>query len=104
MIYEDIFVDGGGIFCIVDVVCGVFDDELVVIFVDYFDVMFVYGMMMVEVKIGYGFDIEIELWMFLVIDVVGLDYLVDVILMFMGVYVVLCGVDVEEYIELVVFD
>lgn len=67
------------------------------------NVLYVEGVIMVEIKFGYGFDCENEIKLFEVVCLLGENYLVDVKIIFLGVYVLLfeykgCS---DEYIDLV---
>lgn len=53
-----------------------------------YDMMLV-GIICVECKSGYGFDIEMEIKMLKVIEIVKWEYLLMIFLIFCGVYVIL---------------
>lgn len=87
--YEEIVCVGGGIVLMVRVICEVFEEELLDVVLICVDVLIVEGVMVLEIKFGYGLDMEIELCMFCVVCWIGFVCLVIVCMMFFGVYVVL---------------
>lgn len=60
--YEEIVCVGGGIVLMVMVICKVSEVEFVVSVLLWFDVLIGEGVIIVEIKLGYGFDVEMEMW------------------------------------------
>lgn len=67
VIYEEILVWGGGICLIMWVIVVVDVVELVVLVCFCFVLLWVLGVIIIEVKSGYGFDFDVELWMLWVV-------------------------------------
>jgi imidazolonepropionase len=97
--YEEIAAEGGGILRTVEAVRAATEDELVAALTTHLDAMLGYGTTTVEVKSGYGLDVETELRMLSAIDRASRTHPVDVVPTFMGAHAVPDGQDAHSYAE-----
>jgi imidazolonepropionase len=102
--YQDILESGGGILRTVRAVREADEAELVANLREHLDAMLAYGTTTVEVKSGYGLDVESELKLLRAIDAVAADHPMDVVATFMGAHAVPEGADADEYVDAVVDD
>ncbi|PSQ15155.1 imidazolonepropionase [Halobacteriales archaeon QS_8_69_26] len=102
--YEDILAEGGGILRTVGAVRAADDGTLLSNLLTHLDRMLAAGTTTVEVKSGYGLDVETELRMLDVIDRADRRHPVDVVPTFMGAHAVPEGLDSGEYVDRVVED
>lgn len=102
--YQEILADGGGILRTVRAVRGASDATLLEDLLGHLDAMLAAGTTTVEVKSGYGLDVETELRMLEVIDRADEEHPVDVVPTFMGAHAVPEGRSTEAYVEAVIDD
>ena len=88
MSYEEIAAEGGGILRTVEAVRAAEEDTLVAALEAHLDAMLSYGTTTVEVKSGYGLDVETELRMLSAIEGAADGHPVDVVPTFMGAHAV----------------
>lgn len=97
--YQEILAEGGGILRTVEAVRAASDEALCAHLLDTLDTMLAHGTTTVEVKSGYGLDVETELRMLSVMAEADARHPVDVVPTFMGAHAVPQGLDAEEYID-----
>lgn len=102
--YQEILAEGGGILRTVRAVREAGEDDLVASLREHLDVMLAHGTTTVEVKSGYGLDVETELKLLSVIERAGADHPVDVVPTFMGAHAVPEDEDPDAYTERVIED
>ncbi|MFB6284652.1 MAG: imidazolonepropionase [Halobacteria archaeon] len=100
--YQEIAEEGGGIGSTVDATRDAGGDELLSNLLNRLDRMLEYGSTTVEVKSGYGLDVETELRLLEVIEEADARHPVDVLPTYMGAHAVPPGTDVERYVDDVV--
>ncbi len=100
--YEEIAAEGGGILRTVEAVREAEEDDLVATLEEHLDAMLSYGTTTVEVKSGYGLDVDTELRMLSAIERAGAAHPVDVVPTFMGAHAVPEGEDSRSYARRVV--
>lgn len=100
--YQEILADGGGIHRTVDAVRQATREDLLANLLSELDVVLAHGTTTVEVKSGYGLDLETELLMLDVIDAADDRHPVEVVPTFLGAHAVPRGVDADEYVDHVV--
>jgi imidazolonepropionase len=102
--YRDILAEGGGILRTVRAVRAASDERLLSNLLGHLDTMLAHGTTTVEVKSGYGLDVDTELRMLAVVRQADDAHPVDVVPTFMGAHAVPEGTDAEAYTERVVDD
>ena len=102
--YRDILAEGGGILRTVRAVRAASDEQLLSNLLGHLDTMLAHGTTTVEVKSGYGLDVDTELRMLAVVRQADDAHPVDVVPTFMGAHAVPEGTDAEAYTERVVDD
>ena len=102
--YRDILAEGGGILRTVRAVRAASDEQLLSNLLGHLDTMLAHGTTTVEVKSGYGLDVDTELRMLAVVRRADDAHPVDVVPTFMGAHAVPEGADAEAYTERVVDD
>jgi len=102
--YSEILEDGGGILRTVRAVREATDAELAGALRAHLDTMLAHGSTTVEVKSGYGLDVDTELRLLDAIDRVAADHAVDVVPTFMGAHAVPEDADADDYVDSVVDD
>jgi len=102
--YQELLAEGGGILRTVDATREASEVTLEANLREHLDTMLAHGSTTVEVKSGYGLDVETELKMLSAIDAVAEDHPVDVVATFMGAHAVPGDRDADAYVESVVDD
>jgi len=102
--YRDVLAEGGGILRTVRAVRAASDEQLLSNLLGHLDTMLAHGTTTVEVKSGYGLDVDTELRMLAVVRQADDAHPVDVVSTFMGAHAVPEGTDAEAYTERVVDD
>jgi imidazolonepropionase len=102
--YRDILAEGGGILRTVRAVRAASDERLLSNLLGHLDTMLAHGTTTVEVKSGYGLDVDTELRMLAVVRQADDAHPVDVVPTFMGAHAVPEGTDAEAYTERVIDD
>ena len=102
--YSQILAEGGGILRTVRAVRQASEEELLAALRDTLDSMLAHGTTTVEIKSGYGLDVDTERRMLRVIERAGADHPVDVVPTFMGAHAVPEDQDAEAYVEMVIDD
>ncbi|NHX37763.1 MULTISPECIES: imidazolonepropionase [Halolamina] len=100
--YQEILAEGGGIHRTVDAVRAASRETLLDNLLAQLDVLLAHGTTTVEVKSGYGLDLETELRMLEVIDEADDRHPVDVIATFLGAHAVPRDSDADEYVARVI--
>ncbi|MEF8773341.1 MAG: imidazolonepropionase [Halobacteriales archaeon] len=100
--YQEITAEGGGIARTVRATRAADREELLAGLLDHLDWMLAHGSTTVEVKTGYGLDVETELRMLEVVAAADDRHPVDVVPTFLGAHAVPEGVDADEYVDRVV--
>ncbi|SDR44625.1 imidazolonepropionase [Natronobacterium texcoconense] len=102
--YQEILEEGGGILRTVGATREASADRLLENLLDHLDVMLAGGTTTVEVKSGYGLDIETELQLLEVIERADETHPVDLVPTFLGAHAVPEGVSTDDYVDQVVDD
>jgi imidazolonepropionase len=102
--YREITEEGGGIPRTVRTTREADDAELLGRLLGHLDTMLAHGSTTVEVKSGYGLDVETELQLLSVVARADARHPVDVVPTFMGAHAVPDGEDPDDYVESVVED
>jgi len=102
--YRDVLAEGGGILRTVRAVRAASDEQLLSNLLGHLDTMLAHGTTTVEVKSGYGLDVDTELRMLAVVRQADDAHPVDVVPTFMGAHAVPEETDAEVYTERVVND
>lgn len=89
VIYEEVVCVGGGIVFFVKVINVFFVDGFVEVLILCVDMLLVEGVIMFEIKFGYGLNIEVEFNMLCVVCRFEIVCLVWVVISYFGVYVIL---------------
>ena len=97
--YQELLAEGGGILRTVDATREASEATLEANLREHLDTMLAHGSTTVEVKSGYGLDVETELKMLSAIDAVAEDHPVDVVATFMGAHAVPGDRDADAYVE-----
>lgn len=84
----DVYKKGGGIGFIVKYVRKVIEEEFYMLFRKRFVRMLRLGIILVEVKSGYGLDVELEMKMLRVFEKVKKELFIEIFSIFCGVYFV----------------
>ena len=100
--YQDILDEGGGILRTVRAVRETDDDDLLESLCERLDTMLAHGTTTVEVKSGYGLDVETELRLLEVIARADDQHPVDVVPTFMGAHAVPADRGTDDYVDEVV--
>ncbi|WP_265107917.1 imidazolonepropionase [Halosolutus halophilus] len=100
--YQEILAEGGGILRTVRATRNASDADLRANLRAHLDVMLASGTTTVEVKSGYGLDVETELRLLETIDRVADGHPIDVVPTFMGAHAVPEGREADEYVGRVV--
>ena len=100
--YQEIAAEGGGILRTVRATREASTEELAANLTAHLDAMVAYGTTTVEVKSGYGLDVETELRLLEAIAAAGERHPIDVVPTFMGAHAVPDGRDPDEYVDEVV--
>ncbi|WP_049980111.1 imidazolonepropionase [Halolamina rubra] len=100
--YQEILAEGGGIHRTVDAVRGASRETLLDNLLAELDVLLAHGTTTVEVKSGYGLDLETELLMLDVIGEADDRHPVEVVPTFMGAHAVPRDADADAYVDRVV--
>lgn len=100
--YRQILAEGGGILRTVRAVRDASEDVLLAALRDTLDTMLAHGTTTVEIKSGYGLDVETERRMLSVIERAGAAHPVSVVPTFMGAHAVPEGQDPETYVDSVI--
>ena len=100
--YQEILAEGGGILRTVRATREASDDQLLENLLTHLDVMLESGSTTVEVKSGYGLDVETELRQLEVIDRADERHPVDLVPTFLGAHAVPEGMDTEAYVDAVI--
>ena len=102
--YRDVLAEGGGILRTVRAVQAASDEQLLSNLLGHLDTMLAHGTTTVEIKSGYGLDVDTELRMLAVVRQADDAHPVDVVPTFMGAHAVPEETDAEAYTERVVDD
>ncbi len=97
--YEEIARAGGGIVSTVSATRGSPDEDLVQLALVRADALIAEGVAVIEVKSGYGLDVETELRMLRAARKIGLRRPVRVVTSFLGAHAVPKGMNAEAYID-----
>lgn len=97
--YQEILSEGGGIHRTVDAVRGASRGALLSNLLAELDLMLAHGTTTVEIKSGYGLDLETELQMLDVIDEADGRHPVDVVPTFLGAHAVPRDGDADDYVN-----
>ncbi|WP_254839183.1 imidazolonepropionase [Natronomonas marina] len=100
--YQDILAEGGGILRTVRATRAADDEALLERLLGHLDAMLAGGSTTVEVKSGYGLDVETELRLLSVVERADEAHPVDIVPTFMGAHAVPEGRETAEYVEEVV--
>ena len=100
--YQDILAEGGGILRTVRATREASHDRLVENLLAHLDTMLAHGTTTVEVKSGYGLDVETEVKMLEAIDEAADRHPIDVVPTFMGAHAVPEDADTDAYVDRVV--
>ena len=100
--YQEILAEGGGILRTVEAVREASRETLLDNLLAELDVLLAHGTTTVEVKSGYGLDLDTELLMLDVIDEADDRHPVDVVATFMGAHAVPREAEADEYVDRVV--
>lgn len=100
--YQELLAEGGGILRTVNAVCSATVEQLRDRLLDRLDIMLAHGATMVEVKSGYGLDVESELKMLRAVEAADRSHPVDLVPTFLGAHAVPQGEDQSAYVEQVV--
>lgn len=100
--YQDILAEGGGILRTVESTRDASRDRLVENLLAQLDTMLAHGTTTVEVKSGYGLDVETEVKMLEAIDEAADRHPIDVVPTFMGAHAVPEDTDTDAYVDRVV--
>ncbi|WP_394739895.1 imidazolonepropionase [Natronococcus roseus] len=100
--YQEILAEGGGILRTVRAVREASDDQLVANLTGHLETMLAHGTTTVEVKSGYGLDVETELRQLEAIDRADAAHSVDLVATFMGAHAVPDDRGTDEYVDDVV--
>lgn len=99
--YEEIARAGGGIVSTVAATRGASEAELLDSALPRVDALIAQGVGTVEIKSGYGLDIETELKMLRVARTLGRERPINVVTSFLGAHAVPAGADADDYIDTV---
>jgi imidazolonepropionase len=102
--YQEILEEGGGILRTVRATREASEAELLENLLGHLDVMLAHGTTTVEVKSGYGLDVETETKMLDVIARADEEHPVDVIPTFLGAHAVPEDAETDEYVDRVIDD
>ncbi|WP_372912823.1 imidazolonepropionase [Salinigranum sp.] len=102
--YQELLAQGGGILRTVRAVREASTDRLTADLLAHLDVALAHGTTTVEVKSGYGLDVETELRMLRAIAEADDHHPVDVVPTFMGAHAVPRGTTGDDYVDAVVAD
>jgi len=97
--YEEVARAGGGIISTVTATRSVTEDALLASALPRIDALIAQGVSVVEVKSGYGLDVETELKMLRVARQLGQQRPVRVVTSFLGAHAVPAGMDAAAYID-----
>lgn len=97
--YEEIARAGGGIVSTVAATRGASEDDLFASALPRVDALIAQGVGTVEVKSGYGLDLETELKMLRVARALGKERPIRVVTSFLGAHAVPAGADADSYID-----
>ncbi|KTG07709.1 imidazolonepropionase [Haloprofundus marisrubri] len=100
--YQEILAEGGGILRTVRAVREATREQLVENLLEQLDVMLAHGTTTVEVKSGYGLDVETEVKMLEAIAEADDHHPIDVVSTFMGAHAVPKDTDADSYVDHVV--
>ena len=100
--YQDILAEGGGILRTVQATREASFDQLVGNVLDHLDVMLATGTTTVEVKSGYGLNVETEVKMLEAIAEADDRHPIDIVPTFMGAHAVPENVDTDTYVDRVI--
>ena len=100
--YEEILEDGGGILSTVRAVRQADESTLLENLLGHLDVMLAHGTTTVEVKSGYGLDVDTELTMLDVVDRADDDHPIDLVPTFMGAHAVPDDREESAYVDSVI--
>ena len=100
--YQEILAEGGGILRTVRACRAASDERLLTNLLEHLDVMLANGTTTVEVKSGYGLDVETELRLLEAIRRADERHPVDAVATFMGAHAVPDGQDADEYVDEIV--
>ena len=99
--YEEIARAGGGIVSTVAATRGASEVELLALALPRIDALIAQGVGTVEIKSGYGLDIETELKMLRVARALGRERPITVVTSFLGAHAVPAGAEADAYIDTV---
>lgn len=102
--YQEILAAGGGILRTVRAVRSASDAELVDRLTTHLDAMLAQGTTTVEIKSGYGLDVDTECRLLAAIDAAGADHPVRVVPTFLGAHAVPEDMDAATYVDAVIDD
>lgn len=97
--YEEIARAGGGIVSTVAATRGASEDDLFASALPRVDALIAQGVGTVEIKSGYGLDLETELKMLRVARALGKERPIRVVTSFLGAHAVPAGADADSYID-----
>ncbi|WP_224450437.1 imidazolonepropionase [Haloprofundus salilacus] len=100
--YQDILTEGGGILRTVRATREASHEQLVENLLGHLDVMLAHGTTTVEVKSGYGLDVETEVKMLEAIAEADERHSMDVVPTFMGAHAVPKDTDADAYVDRVI--
>ncbi|MDY6777850.1 MAG: imidazolonepropionase, partial [Candidatus Nanohaloarchaea archaeon] len=102
--YQEILDEGGGILRTVRVTRNASENDLVERLLAHLDRMLRHGTTTVEIKSGYGLDVETELKMLRVMEQADEQHPVDIVPTFLGAHAVPDGMETEAYVDHVIED
>jgi len=102
--YQEILAEGGGILRTVRAVRDATPETLVANLRHHLDVMLAHGTTTVEVKSGYGLDVDTERKLLAAIETAGQAHAIDVVPTFLGAHAVPEETDADAYVDSVVTD
>ncbi|MGQ3413866.1 imidazolonepropionase [Natrinema sp. LN54] len=100
--YQEILSEGGGILRTVRAVRNASEDELVDRLLGHLETMLEHGTTTVEVKSGYGLDVDTEQKLLSAIDRAAERHPIDVVPTFMGAHAVPENTDADDYTDTVI--
>lgn len=102
--YQELLASGGGILRTVEAVRAASEQTLVENLLAHLDRMLVHGTTTVEVKSGYGLDVDTELKLLSAIETAADRHVIDVVPTYLGAHAVPEDLDADAYVDAVVDD